>query len=260
MSWGFVGVGSFAPGELARLASVAEENGYDSFWMSLIPGTSTPLAMLEATLAATQKIDIGLGVVPVDSYAASDLASTLRQRDWPWQRVVLGVGAGQRAQGTTTLVEEAVAVLRRSGPPVRIGIGAYGPRMLRTAGRIADVLCLNFMTPERLAWSISHAEAAARIVPRDAPVAYVYVHAATGSGARRRVDAIIAEYGRYPHQARHQSRMGHLERVGITVDDPHRIASALEAFTGAIPVIRAVPEDPSDLRQWMDLARFFAPA
>ena len=59
-------------------------------------------------------------------------------------------------RGTTLefRLRQAVTELRdRLGTKVSLGVAAMGPRMCRLGGEIADLVLLNWMTPERMVWA-----------------------------------------------------------------------------------------------------------
>jgi hypothetical protein len=214
--------------------------------------------MLRAVTAATATIDVGLGVVPMDSYPARDLRLSLTG-EIPVDRVILGVGAGYISTGARHLVEDSIQELRQLDGPLRIAVGGYGPLILRAAGRFADALCLAWMTPERLHWALSEVAVGAVQGERAVPPTYLYVRSATGHDAEERIYREMAEYGKQPHHVRHQAAMAPTMPVGITVQRRQELDEALAAFEVEFPVIRGLPVDPDDADEWLAIAELFAP-
>jgi alkanesulfonate monooxygenase SsuD/methylene tetrahydromethanopterin reductase-like flavin-dependent oxidoreductase (luciferase family) len=260
---GYGTVGSLPVEALARIGAEVERLGYTNYWMNLVVGASQPLRMLEAVLDSTSSIEVGLGVIPADTYPPDELALALRTRDWPWGRLIIGVGSGLRSPGAAAFLEESVSTLRRLGPPVRIAVGGYGPRMLRAAGRAADVLCFAWMTPEHLAWAMTQVEQGMREAGRAGRLpCYLYIRSAVGPDAGVRIEHEMAIYGRQPHHVRHHAAMQAVGPVGIALPSPaarDSVPELLRAYPGTIPVIRGLPRDADDAQEWLELARCFAP-
>ncbi|MEA2433396.1 MAG: hypothetical protein QOG54_853 [Actinomycetota bacterium] len=102
-------------------------------------------------------------------------------------------------------------------------MAAMGPKMCRLAGELGDVVLLNWMTPERIAWARLQIEEGARarnVVPRIA----AYVRVAAGAGANDELFEAESHYRQLPHYARHFDAMGAAPgTVGITSDHVERI-------------------------------------
>jgi 5,10-methylenetetrahydromethanopterin reductase len=165
---------------LARHAALAEAIGFDSVWVidsQLLCREVT--VTLAALLAATSRLKVATGVTqPVtrqSSVTASAMA-TLEEQFGP--RVILGIGTGFSSLRTVGLpqarvaeVEAYVATVRRllrgdvaefssvqgrlswldAPVEVPIMIAATGPRMMRTAARIADGVILHHgLSPDLL--------------------------------------------------------------------------------------------------------------
>ena len=68
---------------------------------------------------------------------------------------------------------QGVKLAMSPAPLTPVYLGALGPEMLRLAGELADGVCLNWCTPEQIAWSRERiAEGAARVdrAPQDVQV------------------------------------------------------------------------------------------
>jgi alkanesulfonate monooxygenase SsuD/methylene tetrahydromethanopterin reductase-like flavin-dependent oxidoreductase (luciferase family) len=131
----------------------------------------------------------GISVVPVAHWTAPQLAATAGTTgELTGGRFVLGVGTGgayveaqQQSYGLpvhppVALMRDYLVALRQllagepvdhqgatlslrgirlsfRPPTVPVYLGALGPQMLRLAGEAADGVCLNWCTPEQIAWS-----------------------------------------------------------------------------------------------------------
>lgn len=183
--------------EYVALAREAEQRGYDTAWTAEVSGqdaftpmtliahsttrlrvatgvvpiqTRTPivLGMTAATLGhvAPGRISLGIGVssaVVVGQWHGLPFARTLQQMREAVQilRMVLG-GERVNFEGHCYRVRNFRLTLPPPPQPVRIYLGALGPRMLELAGELADGVLLNWLTPETVATSIKHLEAGAR--------------------------------------------------------------------------------------------------
>ncbi|MGH2769985.1 MAG: LLM class flavin-dependent oxidoreductase, partial [Actinomycetota bacterium] len=181
--------------QACEIARAVQGLGYRTVWTNDLPGADG-LVVAKAMADATSTIRIGVGAVPCDRRAPSELASRLSSLSIPPDRLVLIVGAGFSARPLEA-VADALAHLRdRNGDALTLGVAAMGPRMCRLGGRLGDVVLLNWMTPERLAWAREKIDQGARARPPDLPPVEVaaYVRAAIGPGASH---LIAEEAGRY---------------------------------------------------------------
>ena len=112
------------------------------------------LAALSAAAGATTRIELGVGVVPLDQRPPDTIAATIEASGLPRHRLVLGVGSGG-SDDALARVRAGVEALR--GAAAKVVVGALGPRMSELAGEVADGVLLNWLTPE-------HAERSARWV------------------------------------------------------------------------------------------------
>src|SRR5439155_7098144 len=121
----------------------AERLGYGSFWLNH-PGRTDGVAGLAVAAAATEQIDLGVGVVPLTVRPAEDIVDVVRAAALPLDRLLLGVGS-QNPQALSR-VREGVATLR-ARLSCRVVAAALGPRMCRLAGELADGVLFNWLTP-----------------------------------------------------------------------------------------------------------------
>lgn len=208
--------------ELTRaIAGSAEELGYASVWTNDAPpgdGIASVLAMLEAT----ETIRVGVGAVPFDRRRAEDVAARLTGSGQPLDRLVIVVGAG--FGGTLASTRQVVTDLRAAlGPAPMIGLAALGPRMCRLGGEIADLVLLNWMNPERVAWARNQVRrgAASRSPGLSAPEPEVaaYVRLALGESAPLTISREASKYRQMPAYARNFEAQG-VRSVGIAAIEP----------------------------------------
>ena len=184
-----------APSRVLPFARRADELGFDELWVVEDLGFRGGVAQAAAVLAATERIRLGIGLLPVGArnaaFAAMEVA-TLAQL-FPG-RVDIGIGHGMpgwmRSVGEwpaspLTLIEEylgaVMALLRgesvepgryvrldgvRLEPacvpdtPPRVLAGVRGPRSLAVSGRVADGTVLaEPTTPEYARAALAHVDA-----------------------------------------------------------------------------------------------------
>jgi alkanesulfonate monooxygenase SsuD/methylene tetrahydromethanopterin reductase-like flavin-dependent oxidoreductase (luciferase family) len=252
--------GAVGPDAASDLAALAESCGYGSFWINVVGGGVDPVGFLNRALERTRRIEIGVGLFPLDKYPAAELAPALKGSGVNDHRVILGLAGGQMRQGLLRMMTDAITTLRASVPKCRIATGGYGPGMLGIGGRLADVVLGNWLTPDRLHWLIEHVEAGARSVGRPTPPVYLYHRAACGEDAAERLRRELADYRRYPVHEKHQTAMGNPEWVGVACKDREDIDRQLAPYAGRCKIVlKPLPRQAADLDEWRSLIRFFAP-
>jgi 5,10-methylenetetrahydromethanopterin reductase len=183
--------GSLPPETVIQASIEAEERGYETVWLGESGLEPDAFVLTAAVLAATSRVHAGPGIASAaDRHPVALVrgASTLDQL-FPG-RVVLGIGRGDAeataaATGLTTreagpALEDAVRICRpllrghrvdhnghhwsaHVGPPPRrtaasrpipLAMAAVGPRTLRLAGELADLVLLNYgAPPEYIPWA-----------------------------------------------------------------------------------------------------------
>jgi alkanesulfonate monooxygenase SsuD/methylene tetrahydromethanopterin reductase-like flavin-dependent oxidoreductase (luciferase family) len=226
------------PAERAQgLARDAEGAGYASIWSNDLPhadGLSLALTMG----SVTSSIDTGVGVIPLDRRPPADIESALHGADLA--RLVLGIGAGF-SEHPLAIVKGGVGELRAKVRPARLAIAAMGPQMCRLAGRLGDMVLLNWMTPERIAWARRLIDDGARDRSEKPRIA-AYVRVAAGPGAEELLREAESHYRQMPHYARHFDAMGaEPGRVGIS----HDHANAIKAYEAVLDDVMIRPLGPN---------------
>jgi alkanesulfonate monooxygenase SsuD/methylene tetrahydromethanopterin reductase-like flavin-dependent oxidoreductase (luciferase family) len=189
---------------ISAVAAAAEQHGFQTFWVNDTPGADG-LAGLAAAAAATSRINLGVGVAPLDRRSPESLIARVEELVLPQERLILGVGSGA-GPGGVERVRAGLATLHAalSAPVV---IAALGPRMCRLAGEAADGVLYNWLTPEYTRASNALVEEAARAAGRPTPRLLAYVRTALPEGADR-LQSEAARYGAIPAYAAHFTRMG----------------------------------------------------
>lgn len=228
LSLGLAYVPDLPPERLRELATTAEAAGLDEFWVWEDCFKESGIATAAAALAWTDRIAVGIGLLPVPlrNVALTAMEVATLERLFPG-RLRAGVGhgvqdwmqqVGARAASPLTLLEEHATALRAllagervttagryvtlddvaldwpPSPPPPLLIGGTGPRSLALAGRLGDgTLLATAMTEEDVRSSCATVFAARDGVRH--PVV-VTVIVATGPGSRERVDREVPRWGR----------------------------------------------------------------
>jgi 5,10-methylenetetrahydromethanopterin reductase len=188
------------PARIGELAATAERAGFGAVFVA--EGHGDAIALCHPVAAATSRVRVGTAVANAALRPPVLAAKAAAQLDHAsGGRFILGLGVGNPIMNgrfgiapfrPLQMVEEYVAVVRavlagspaghtgelfRTGmvpldsPPVRrdlpVYLGALGPRMLELAGRIADGVVLNLMSPAQAGDAASRVRAAAAAAGRD---------------------------------------------------------------------------------------------
>jgi alkanesulfonate monooxygenase SsuD/methylene tetrahydromethanopterin reductase-like flavin-dependent oxidoreductase (luciferase family) len=178
---GAVFVPNLPPERLTAVAQLADEAGLEELWLWEDCFRESGIAAAAAALARTERLRVGVGLLPVPLRNVALLAMELAtlHRMFPG-RVLAGVGhgvqdwmgqAGVRVESPLTLLEEYVTALvgllrgetvTMSGryvrldrvgldwppvPPGKVFVGGVGERTLRLAGKVGDGTILVAGTP-----------------------------------------------------------------------------------------------------------------
>ncbi len=240
MARGFGVAGALDRTIVRRVAEEAERLGYDAFWVNDTPDGDGLAALAEAA-AVTRSIRLGVGVIPLDRQPAASIADRVAELELPVQRLTLGVGSG-RAKQSLDLVHESVPELQnRTGAAVIVG--GLGPKMCALAGRVADGILLNWLTPDFAALSAQLVRHAAAEAGRPSPLIAAYVRTALGGPASRRLQAEADRYASYPSYAAHFSRMDVPPiEIGVVGQSPAELQQGVGTFEETVDeaVVRAV--------------------
>ena len=172
---------------LARdLAVRCEQLGYHSLWSNDEPA-SPGMEMLAHFAAAAPRLELGVGVLPLDRHQPVRIAAEITRLGLDPAKLWIGVGSGQ-LRTPILLVQRAVAELRALLPEgTRIVVAAMRPRMCHLGGAIADSVLLNWMLPAQAAQARRWVQQEADQAGRAAPIVASYVRVAVGADAGQRL-------------------------------------------------------------------------
>jgi len=188
------------PSRVGALAGAAEQAGFSAVFVA--EGHGDALSLCHPVAAATRRARVGTAIANAALRPPVLAAKTAAQLDQAaGGRFILGLGVGNPVMNgrfgippfaPLPMIEEYVGVVRavlrgqaagydgqvfRTGmvpldsPPVRPGLPVYlaalGPRMLALAGRVADGVILNLMTPAQAGRAADAVRIAALAAGRD---------------------------------------------------------------------------------------------
>lgn len=186
--------------ELRHYGRIAEENGFDSLWVTERYFHEETFSLLGFLAASTQKLALGLGVTnPYTRHPALLAMASATLDRISGGRFLLGLGRSEKwvIEGRMGIdyerplanLEQVVPLLRQllagertssarldnvrlAITPARahlpIYLAAIGPKALRLAGRVADGVLLNAYVPTRyIEYAVGEIRAAAREAGRD---------------------------------------------------------------------------------------------
>jgi alkanesulfonate monooxygenase SsuD/methylene tetrahydromethanopterin reductase-like flavin-dependent oxidoreductase (luciferase family) len=223
------------PERLRSVVRAADEAGLEELWLWEDCFRESGIASAAAALAWTERVTIGVGLLPVPlrNVALTAMEVANLERMFPG-RLRIGVGhgvqdwmaqVGAEVESPVTLLREHLDALRAllrgetlnvkgryvsldsvaldwppASPPA-IYAGAIGPRSLRLSGASADgTILVAGTTPERLRQSVALVEAGRAEAGRtDHHHVTVNLHAATGPDAAQRLSANMQRYGYASH-------------------------------------------------------------
>jgi alkanesulfonate monooxygenase SsuD/methylene tetrahydromethanopterin reductase-like flavin-dependent oxidoreductase (luciferase family) len=240
---GFGVAGTLDRQVVAELAAAAEAAGYATFWANDLPN-GDGLAALAAAAAATERIGLGVGVIPLDRRPPAAIAARVDELGLPTDRLLLGVGSGMPAGGLER-VRAGVAELRGL-TPARIAVGALGPKMCALAGEVADAVLLNWLTPDHVAPSARLTLAAAAAADRTRPAVVGYVRVALQEGVGR-LRAEADRYASFPAYAANFARMGASALETTVHGDAAALRAGLAPYRAVLDetVVRCIAADDS---------------
>lgn len=132
------------------LAARCAQLGYHSLWSNDEP-TAPALETLAHFAAAAPRLDLGVGVLPLDRYRPARIVADIDRLALDPAKLWIGIGSG-RLRPQLDVVRQAVAQLRELLPQeTRIVVAAMRPRLCRLGGAIADGVLLNWMLPAQAA-------------------------------------------------------------------------------------------------------------
>jgi probable F420-dependent oxidoreductase len=167
-----VGLGPPEPERLGAICVAAEEQGFDTLWLSDVPSLPATDPVLGAAYAAavTRRVRLGINLIPfgatpylvahrmaqLDRLTGGRLLITLVPGlDLPGEREALGTAGRHRGRMIEELVPELRALWSGGLPvtpvqdPLEIWLGGSGPEAIGRAGRVADGWLGSLVSPRR---------------------------------------------------------------------------------------------------------------
>ncbi|OJX64141.1 MAG: hypothetical protein BGO95_02595 [Micrococcales bacterium 73-13] len=238
---------------IVETATAAERAGLRALWLNETPGVDA-LAGLAAA-AATERLLLGVGVVPLDRFPADVLAARVERAGIPPERLLLGVGSG-RAPHAAALVERGVRGLRdRVGSPILVG--GLGPLVRRVGAELADGLLLNWLPPDAAAAAADDARRQAAAAGRPRPHVALYARTAIDPAAHPALRAEAERYAAFPGYAANFARIGRGPLDGsILAADAAGLRAGVAAYAAAVDelVLRAITANgtPAEIGRLVD--------
>jgi alkanesulfonate monooxygenase SsuD/methylene tetrahydromethanopterin reductase-like flavin-dependent oxidoreductase (luciferase family) len=228
------------------LAIHCERLRYHSLWSNDEP-TAAGLHTLAQFAAAAPRLELGVGVLPLDRHQPVRIAAEIARLGLDPTKLWIGVGSGQ-LRAPVDIVHRAVAELRELLPAgTRIIVAAMRPRLCRLGGAIADGVLLNWMLPAQAALAHRWVQEGADEADRPAPVVASYVRVAVGP---RSLDRIQAEESHYhsineAHRKHFEAMDAPLGGIGVAASTRPEMLEKLVPYHVAldIPIVRLLTED-----------------
>jgi alkanesulfonate monooxygenase SsuD/methylene tetrahydromethanopterin reductase-like flavin-dependent oxidoreductase (luciferase family) len=258
---GFVLPGTLPDWAVAELALEIEQCGYDCVWITVVDGEYSPATLAHAAISSTKTLHVGLGVIPIDRYSASDVAQQIQGCELPADRVTVGFGVGRGYRHAPDRMRKELTAFAASAPQFATAVGTYSAGVLAVAGEMADSLVLNWMTPDRVAWALDQATSSSNRLARSITQAYVYVPVSIGPDARSRIAASLQSFRSSPHHRRNLAAIGSDESLGLAIDSTTGASVRLLEFEKLGPVVPVLnPVGDLTVAERSDLVRRFRPA
>jgi alkanesulfonate monooxygenase SsuD/methylene tetrahydromethanopterin reductase-like flavin-dependent oxidoreductase (luciferase family) len=254
-----LGVNAGLDAGLAReLGAHCERLGYHSLW-SNDEAAASGLRTLAHLGAAAPRIELGVGVLPLDRHRPAEIAAEIDRLGIDPSRLWVGIGSG-RVRPQIELLRRAVAELRDILPAdTRVVVAAMRPKLCRLGGAVADGVLLNWMLPDQAAEARRWLREAADEVGRAAPILASYVRVAVGSGSLHR---LRDEEDRYRTiDERHREHFAAIDAplgsVGVTASTRVEALERLAPYQSVLdlPIVRVLADaDPASLTAVADAA------
>jgi 5,10-methylenetetrahydromethanopterin reductase len=266
-----------------RIATHVEAAGFRSLWTNEASGRDA-LLLCQAWAAVTTDLEVGVGVVPLWTRSAAQLAmacATLQEASGG--RFLLGLGVSHEATmapwhgaevvkpltaaretmeilrqleaGQTSDVDGEVRSSRRfrlaispPPPPTRCYLAAMGPRMLELGGRMADGVLLNWASPEEIADAAAVVRGAAEAAGRDPAAVEIatYVRVAVDDDRDAARTALALQIGQYGALPAYASSFRR-QGLGPALD---RAKAARKAGADAAGIAEALGEEALERLGW----------
>jgi alkanesulfonate monooxygenase SsuD/methylene tetrahydromethanopterin reductase-like flavin-dependent oxidoreductase (luciferase family) len=258
MGIGFAVFAGTTPEIIRASAREAERLGFSSFWVNH-PGPTDGLAALAIAARDTQRIELGIGVIPLHTRGPASIVEGVKTTALPLDRLLLGVGSPN--PDSLKRVRSGIAELR-SKLSTKLVVAALGPQMCRLAGEVADGVLFNWLTPEYARQSAERVREGATAARRPMPRLCAYVRVALGPGAADRLQEEGKRYAGVPAYGANFDRMG-LKPVetAIAAATPDEVRRGLAKWQGVVDeiVVRAITAKDT-VEEHVALVKAAAPA
>jgi alkanesulfonate monooxygenase SsuD/methylene tetrahydromethanopterin reductase-like flavin-dependent oxidoreductase (luciferase family) len=238
---GFGVAGALDHGIVREVARAVEAHGYATFWANDTPA-GDGLAALAVAAKVTRRIQLAVGVIAVDRRSPTEIADRVRELSLPHDRLIIGLGSGQKRKGALELVRAAIEELGKEFS-VPILVGALGPKMCRMSATSANGALLNWLTPAKAMETRELMLRAAQEQGRPEPRVLGYVRTALGEASLVRLREEAARYERVPQYGRHFRAMGASGvQTSVYGDSASDLKLGLASFDGILDetVVRAI--------------------
>lgn len=257
MGRGF-GIAAAVDNETIKIvAKAAEDAGYSSFWVNDTAGADG-LECLHEAASVTNKIMLGVGVIPINRRSAAVMAEDVARFELPQDRLWLGIGS-PGPEGALANARDAISEFHER-LDCAIVLAALGPRMVELSGEMADGVLLNWVTPSYAAASRERIEDAAREAGRDAPLIMSYVRAGLLPEAEDEIEVQASRYASIPAYNAHFDRQG----VGASLTvlrgkNPAVLQAGIEEFEAVLDesVVRAITanDEPDTILELLEACK-----
>jgi len=250
-----IGLAGATPAETVRaVARAAEHAGLHALWLNETPGVDALAALAEAA-AVTDRLRLGVGVIPLDRSPADSIVERVERAGLPLDRLVLGVGSGG-APHAAAVVEAGVRALRGL-VDAPIVVGGLGPRVRRVGAELADGVLLNWLPPSTAVEARDEAVSQAERAGRPRPLVALYARTAVDAAAHPALVAEAERYAAFPGYAANFARIGRGPLDGsILATDGASLRARIADYAGAVDelVLRAITlgNAPDEIRRIID--------
>lgn len=241
-------------------AAATQQIGFSIGPLAVSVRTPMTIAMGTASVAALtgRPTAVALGAssnVVVEEWHGRDRARTALHLDESAQ-IVRGLLAGEKVDFSGELASCRGYRLRLDAVPGPLTVAAFGPAAVRVAGRRADRMLLNMVTPASLGRLREQVEAAAAEAGRPAPQVAVWLSCAVDPqpGAVQQLLRAIVGYLAAPGYSEMISEAGFAELVDFARSRPHpkelleRMPGELVSAIGLVGSEQAISERLEEYR------------
>lgn len=242
-----LGINAGLEAGLARdLAARCQALGYHSLWSNDEP-TAPGLETLAHFAAAAPRLELGVGVLPLDRHGPARIAAEIDRLGLDPAKLWIGVGSGS-LRPQIEVITRSVAELRRLLPKgTRIIVAAMRPRLCRLGGAVADGVLLNWMPPVQAAQARGWVREGADEAGRGVPLVASYIRVAFGAGSLQRLRDAEGFYRTVNdgHRRHFEAMDVPLGSVGVAAPSRPEVLDGLAPYRSALdlPIVRVLADD-----------------